>query len=126
MMTAIERAHVELSRIGHVNAHGTGTSLNDAAEARAINGLLGSTVPVWSAKGSLGHLMGAAGVTEALATVLALRSSLIPPTSGLNNIDPEIAHIDLVVGSPRPLVSQYALSNSFAFGGHNACVLLGT
>ena len=126
MMTAIERGHVDLSEIGHVNAHGTGTSLNDAAEARAINGLLGSTVPVWSAKGSLGHLMGAAGVAEALATVLALGNSLIPPTAGLNSIDPEIARIDLVVGRPRPLVSQYALSNSFAFGGHNACVLLGT
>jgi 3-oxoacyl-[acyl-carrier-protein] synthase II len=125
MRAALDSSGLAPTDIGQINAHGTGTVLNDKAEATAISAVLGPKVPTWSIKGSLGHLMGAAGTTEAIATLLALRHGTVPPTVGLGHIDEQLAKVDLVIGTPRKHAHRYAMSNSFAFGGHNACLVLG-
>ncbi|MGW0481287.1 beta-ketoacyl-[acyl-carrier-protein] synthase family protein [Nonomuraea sp. NPDC003214] len=109
--------------VGHVNAHGTGTVLNDAAESRVIRRVLPHGVPVTSLKGTLGHLIAGAGAVEAACAALSLREGLIPPTANLDVQDPEI-DLDVVTGSPRPLGTGLALSNSFGFGGHNVVLAL--
>jgi 3-oxoacyl-[acyl-carrier-protein] synthase II len=107
-----------------VNARGTSTPLNDASEAEAIVKVFGeSPPPVTSTKGVTGHLIGAAGAVETVASLLALRDGLVPPTANHERSDPEIT-IDVVAGSPRP-VRGAVLSNSFGFGGHNATLVLG-
>jgi 3-oxoacyl-[acyl-carrier-protein] synthase II len=117
--------------IAYVNAHGTSTPLNDAAETLALKLALGEErakqIPVSSTKSTIGHLLGAAGAVEAVATVAALRERVIPPTLGYEVPDPEL-DLDYVPGEARPLVSNNgapaALSNSFAFGGHNVTLVL--
>ncbi|MFM8861175.1 MAG: beta-ketoacyl-[acyl-carrier-protein] synthase family protein [Acidimicrobiia bacterium] len=126
MRSAIADAGLEPSDIRHVNAHGTSTPLNDAAEAAAITELFGpEAVPVTSFKGVTGHSLGAAGALEAVGAVLTIRHGLIPPTAGFTTPDPEMAPIDLVVGEPREWTPGPVLSNSFGFGGHNGCVVIG-
>ncbi len=128
---ALADAGVEAARIDYVNAHGTSTPLNDAAETRALKLALGehaARVPVSSLKGSTGHLLGAAGAVEALATVLALRERKAPPTVGLERADPEL-DLDYVPGAARPLARAdgtppLAISDSFGFGGHNAVLVI--
>jgi len=112
------------SRIGYINAHGTGTAANDATEAEAIHIALGNRaqdVPVGSTKSLTGHSIGATGAIEAVATVLALKNSLLPHTAGVVNVDSAL-ELDVLVNEPRPLNPQrdLALSNSLAFGGLNA------
>lgn len=112
------------SRVGYINAHGTGTQANDAVEAAAIHQGLGefaATVPVGSTKSQTGHGIGAAGAIEALATVLALDSGTLPFTAGVTEPDPSL-HLDVIVNQPRPMeaLRDLALSNSPAFGGLNA------
>jgi len=125
MQAALEDAGVEPSRVNHVNAHGTSTPLNDAAESEAISKVFGGTTPpVTSIKGVTGHLIGAAGAAEAVASLLSLRNGLVPPVANFETPDPEIT-ADVVVGSPRPIGEGVALSNSFGFGGHNASLVLG-
>ena len=115
--------------VHYVNAHGTSTGLNDVAEARALRLALGAraaAVPISSTKSTLGHLLGAAGAVEAVATVLALRAGLAPPNLGYDEPDPAI-DLDVVTGSARALPGDdalIALSNSFGFGGHNAVLCL--
>jgi len=110
--------------IRHINAHGTSTPLNDAAEAEAIAKVFGTPGPVvTSTKGITGHMLGAAGAIEAIAAVLTMANRLIPPTAGLRELDPEI-HLDVVAGEPRPWEPGPVLSNSFGFGGHNGCLVL--
>jgi 3-oxoacyl-[acyl-carrier-protein] synthase II len=110
--------------ITHINAHGTSTSLNDAAEAEAINKVFGSPAPVvTSIKGVTGHALGAAGAIEAVASVLTIANRLIPPTAGLTKLDPEI-RLDVVAGEPRPWEPGPVISNSFGFGGHNGCLVV--
>lgn len=112
--------------IVHINAHGTGTPLNDAAESEAIAKVFGSPgPPVTSTKGVHGHALGAAGALEAVAVLLSMAERLIPPTRGFTDPDPELAPLDLVVGDPRPWEPGPTLSNSFGFGGHNGCLVLG-
>jgi 3-oxoacyl-[acyl-carrier-protein] synthase II len=112
------------SAIGHVNAHGTSTPLNDASEAEAIIKVFGgSPPPVTSTKGVTGHLIAAAGAVEAVASVLAARDGQAPPTANHQRTDPEIA-LDVIAGSPRS-VRGPVLSNSFGFGGHNATLVVG-
>jgi 3-oxoacyl-[acyl-carrier-protein] synthase II len=124
MQTALADAGLEPSEIGHVNAHGTSTPLNDAAEAEAVVKVFGEeSVPVTSAKGSIGHLVGGAGAVEAVATLLALRDGVVPPTANYERKDPELA-IDVVAGSPRKVTPAPVVSNSFGFGGHNATIIL--
>jgi 3-oxoacyl-[acyl-carrier-protein] synthase II len=112
--------------VDHINAHGTGTRANDAAEARAIRIALGAAAgrcPVTSIKGSIGHTLAAAGAIEAIATIQTLRSGIIPPTAGLATVDSEVA-LDLVRDRPREGRVRVALSHSFGFGGSNAVLCL--
>ncbi len=125
MELALAEAGVRPSEIRQINAHGTSTPLNDAAEAEAIAKLFGTpSPPVVSTKGVTGHALGAAGALEAVAVLLSMEHRLIPPTAGTAELDPEIT-IDVVVGEPRPWEPGPTLSNSFGFGGHNACVVIG-
>jgi 3-oxoacyl-[acyl-carrier-protein] synthase II len=124
MQLALDDAGLDPSAIGHVNAHGTSTPLNDAAEAEAIRKVFGDTPPpVTSTKGVTGHMIGAAGAAEAIACLLALQNGVVPPTANLERLGDDIA-LDVVSGSPRALAPKPALSNSFGFGGHNATLIL--
>jgi 3-oxoacyl-[acyl-carrier-protein] synthase II len=125
MQLALEDAGLAATAIGHVNAHGTSTPLNDAAEAEAIRKVFGDTPPpVTSTKGVTGHLVGAAGATEAVVCLLALTHSEAPPTANLERLGDDIA-LDVVAGETRTLGPAPApvLSNSFGFGGHNATLV---
>lgn len=124
MQLALDDAAVEPSAIGHVNAHGTSTPLNDAAEAEAVRKVFGDSAPVvTSTKGVTGHLIGAAGAVEAVAAMLSVRDGIVPPTANLENLGDDI-ELDVVAGSPREVGPKPAISNSFGFGGHNACLVL--
>ncbi|MEO7836872.1 MAG: beta-ketoacyl-ACP synthase II [Acidimicrobiales bacterium] len=124
MRLALADAGIEPSGVGHINAHGTSTPLNDAAEAEAIVKVFGeSGPPVTSTKGALGHLIGAAGAVEAVASFLAMRDGLVPPTANHERSEPELG-IDVVAGEPRAWDPAPVVSNSFGFGGHNATLVL--
>lgn len=124
MSLAMEDANVTIDQIGHINAHGTSTPLNDLAEAEAITKVFGATPPpVTSTKGITGHGLGAGGAIEAVAVCLSIERALIPPTSGYEQPDPDI-HLDIVAGSARPWDPAPVLSNSFGFGGHNGCLVI--
>jgi 3-oxoacyl-[acyl-carrier-protein] synthase II len=126
MELAIADAGLTPADITYINAHGTSTPLNDAAEAEAILKVFGSDAPpVTSFKGVTGHSLGAAGALEAVGIVLGMQKGLIPPTAGYQTPDPDMAPIDLVVGEAREWVPGPTLSNSFGFGGHNGCVVIG-
>lgn len=123
---ALDDAGVDAGEVRHINAHGTSTPLNDAAEAHAIDKIFGSPGPiVTSTKGVTGHGLGAAGAIEATAVLLAMDRRLVPPTAGFSTQDPELPAIDLVVGGARTWEPGVSLSNSFGFGGHNGCLVLG-
>jgi 3-oxoacyl-[acyl-carrier-protein] synthase II len=125
MELALADAGVAPGGIGHINGHGTSTPLNDAAEAEAIAKVFGPDCPpVTSTKGVTGHALGAAGALEAVAVLLSMDRKLVPPTVGLVDKDPNVT-IDIVMGEPRPWTPSPALSNSFGFGGHNGCLVLG-
>jgi 3-oxoacyl-[acyl-carrier-protein] synthase II/nodulation protein E len=126
MRRALADTNIEdpASRVGYVNAHGTGTPTNDAVEAAAIQLALGpyaSHIPVSATKSLTGHSIGATGAIEALATVLALHDANLPHTAGITEDDPAL-NLDIIVNQPRPLDPEkdLALSNSLAFGGLNA------
>ena len=129
---ALADAGVTPDEVAYVNAHGTSTQLNDSAETAALKRALGEArakqIPVSSTKSSIGHLLGAAGAVEAVATLEALNTRVIPPTLGYEVPDPEL-DLDYVPGEARPLISAnggppVAISNSFAFGGHNVSLIL--
>ena len=124
MVRAIQLAGLTAGDIGHINAHATGTTVGDVAEAKAINNAVGNRAAVYAPKAALGHSVGASGASEAILTILALRDGLIPPTLNLKNLDPEI-DLDVVAGSPRPGNYEYAVNNSFGFGGHNVALAFG-
>lgn len=125
MRLALADAGLEPGDIGHINAHGTSTPLNDAAEAAAITEIFGPRgVPMTSTKGVTGHALGAAGALEAVAMLLAMEHRLIPPTAGTTVVDPEFT-IDLVLGSARGWNPAPSISNSLGFGGHNGSIILG-
>jgi len=133
---ALRDAELLPEHVDYVNAHGTSTPLNDRAETAALKAALGehaANVPVSSTKSAIGHLLGAAGAVEAIATVLALRDGVAPPTLGLEEPDEDL-DLDYVPGEARPLVSRgtngsagrlVGLSNAFGFGGHNAVLCVG-
>jgi 3-oxoacyl-[acyl-carrier-protein] synthase II len=122
MALAAEQAGWAPADIDYINAHGTGTPVGDVAETKAIKRFLGAAagrVPVSSTKGATGHLFGAAGGIEAVASVMALRTGWIPPTLGLTEADPE-CDLDYVPLKARHTNPSHVLSNGFGFGGHNA------
>ena len=123
MREALADARLRPDEVTHINAHGTGTLLNDAAEAEAITTVFGPGGPaVTSIKGVTGHSLGAAGAIEAVALALTYLHREIPPTRGTTTLAPDL-RIDVVL-EPRPWTPAPALSNSFAFGGHNASLLM--
>jgi 3-oxoacyl-[acyl-carrier-protein] synthase II len=119
---ALADAGVEPSEVDYVNAHGTGTKLNDEAEAAVLRAVLGE-VPTSSTKSMTGHLMGAAGALEAVIAVQALRTGLLPPTLNLEEIDPACAGPDHIRDTARRADPRVVVSTSFGFGGHNAVVV---
>ncbi len=127
MRGALERAKVEPTRVGYINAHGTATPLGDAAETRAIKAVFGDhayDLAVSSTKSMMGHTFGAAGAIEAIMCILALRDGVLPPTINLHEPDPE-CDLDYVPNEARRVQVDVALSNAMGLGGHNGCVLLG-
>jgi 3-oxoacyl-[acyl-carrier-protein] synthase II len=124
---AIKDAGLEPSDIDYVNAHGTSTQLNDAGETRALKLALGEhayKVPISSTKSMIGHLLGAAGAVEAIATLLTINRGIIHPTINYENQDPD-CDLDYVPNTARRQDVRIAISNGFGFGGHNAVVVLG-
>jgi 3-oxoacyl-[acyl-carrier-protein] synthase II len=125
MQLALDDAGLDASEIGHVNAHGTSTPLNDATEAEAIRKVFADhKLPVTSTKGVTGHMIAGAGAAEAVISLLSLRDGVVPPTANLDQIGDDI-DLDVVGGEPRPIEAKPVLSNSFGFGGHNATLILG-
>ncbi|HKI26343.1 MAG TPA: beta-ketoacyl-ACP synthase II [Candidatus Sulfotelmatobacter sp.] len=124
MRNAVRDAAISPSEVGYVNAHGTSTPIGDTLEAHAIRNFFGDhKLAVSSTKSMTGHLLGGAGGLEAGITVLALRDQILPPTINLENPDPETAGMDLVPNHSRKAEIEYAMSNSFGFGGTNGALL---
>ncbi|MGO4445983.1 3-oxoacyl-ACP synthase KasA [Mycobacterium sp. 2YAF39] len=124
MKRAMESAGLESKDISHINAHATATPIGDIAEANAIRVAGVEHAAVYAPKSALGHSIGAVGALESILTVLALRDGVIPPTLNYETPDPEI-DLDVVAGEPRYGDYQYAINNSFGFGGHNVALAFG-
>ena len=124
MRLALADAGIEADDVKQVNAHGTSTPLNDAAEAAAVSEVFGERkVPVVSIKGVTGHALGAAGALEAAAALLSIEKQLIPPTANTKVLSDEMT-IDVVMGEARPWTPGPVISNNFGFGGHNGSVVI--
>ena len=126
MRAALRDAAIAPEQIGYVNAHGTATPANDVTEAAAIRAVFGAhtdRLAVSSTKSMHGHALGASAALECLATALALRDGVLPPTANFTELDPE-CDLDVIPNQARPAEVEYALSNSFAFGGLNAVLAL--
>jgi len=126
MRNALASAGLKPEQIGYINAHGTSTRLNDKSETAAIKAVFGEhayKIPVSSTKSMTGHLLGGAGALEAMFTALAIRDGILPPTINYETPDPE-CDLDYVPNKARRAEVQYALSNSFGFGGHNGTIIL--
>ena len=124
MQQALDDAGIGPRDVGHINAHGTSTDLNDAAEAEAVRKVFGDAAPpVTSSKGVFGHMIAGAGAAEAIVALCSIRDGIVPATANLEHLGDDIG-LDVVAGSPRQVGSGPALSNSFGFGGHNATLVL--
>jgi 3-oxoacyl-[acyl-carrier-protein] synthase II len=125
MRAAIDDAGLDISAIGHVNTHGTGTKPNDLTETQAIKSVFGQfacNIPITSIKSMTGHLMGAAGAAEAIAAVMSLVEGRIPPTINYETPDPE-CDLPIVIGEVRKWDGEAVLTNSSGIGGNNACLV---
>jgi 3-oxoacyl-[acyl-carrier-protein] synthase II len=126
MKMAFADAGISPEDVGYVNAHGTSTPLGDPAETRVLKNALGEekarATPISSTKGATGHCLGAAGAVEAIFTILALQRGILPPTINYETPDPE-CDLDYIPNEARPQQVEIGVSNSFGFGGHNACVV---
>ncbi|GAB08992.1 3-oxoacyl-[acyl-carrier-protein] synthase II [Gordonia araii NBRC 100433] len=125
MARAIQTAGLTKNDISHVNAHATSTPIGDTAEAIGIQAAVGSHAAIYAPKSALGHSIGAVGALESVLTMKAVEEGVIPPTLNLENLDPECGDIDVVHGKPREGNYEYALNNSFGFGGHNVAIAIG-
>jgi 3-oxoacyl-[acyl-carrier-protein] synthase II len=122
MEAALRSARTSAEAVDYINAHGTATLFNDAAEGKAISELFGR-VPVSSTKSMMGHALGAAGAIEAVVCLLALQHQFLPPNINFRSAD-EGFDLDIVANQSRPAQVRAALSNSFGFGGTNASILM--
>jgi len=126
MRMALADAGMGPSQIDYINAHGTSTPLGDIAETKAVKAVFGPaarSLAISSTKSSIGHLLGASGGVEMVATVLAMQDQVAPPTINLDTPDPQ-CDLDYVPNQPRPMKIESAMSNSFGFGGHNASLVI--
>ena len=125
MQMAIEESGMRPDEVDHINTHGTSTPIGDISEPKAIVGLFGDyaqRISINSTKSMTGHLLGAAGAVESIATILAIQHSLVPPTINHFTDDPNIPALDFTFNQPRQRDIRFALSNAFGFGGHNVCL----
>ncbi len=126
MQAAIKRAGISPDKIGYINAHGTSTPLGDDIELTAIKRLFGDAlkhISISSTKSAIGHLLGAAGAVEAIYTAMAIKTGILPPTLNLDDPSDVAAGLDLVPHKAKQKDVEYAISNSFGFGGTNACLV---
>lgn len=124
---ALADAGVAPDEVGYINAHATGTPVGDVCEAKIIENVFGDAtgkVPISSSKAQTGHLLSAAAAIEAATCLIALERQLVPPTLNLENPDPECSKLNHVCGQPRNSPVEFAMSNSFGFGGNNTCLIL--
>lgn len=128
MRLAIEDAGLTPEDIDYINVHGTSTPLGDIAEVKAIKGVFGEHAPklnISSTKSMTGHLLGAAGAVETIASILAVKNNIVPPTINHSTEDPEIdSSLNLTINKAQEREVNTAISNTFGFGGHNACVMV--
>ena len=125
MREAVSDSEMQLSDVDHINTHGTSTPIGDISEPKAVVSLFGdiaSDITLNSTKSMTGHLLGAAGAVEAIATVLAVKNDIVPPTINHFTDDPNIPQLDFSFNKPTKRRVDFALSNAFGFGGHNACL----
>lgn len=125
MRWAIEDSGMQISDVDHINSHGTSTPIGDISEPKAVVSLFGEhahKLTLNSTKSMTGHLLGAAGAVEAIATILAVRNDVVPPTINHFTDDPNIPNLDFSFNKPTYRRVDFALSNTFGFGGHNACL----
>jgi 3-oxoacyl-[acyl-carrier-protein] synthase II len=120
---ALRTAGLDPADVGHVNCHATSTPVGDVAETVAVKKAIGEHPVLTAPKGSLGHLLGAAGAVECIATILAVREGLVPPTGNLENLDPDVT-LDVVAGEARKVTLEAAINDSFGFGGHNVALAI--
>ena len=129
MKAALEEAELKPEQISHINTHGTSTPQGDVAEIKAIQKLFGEhayRIAINSTKSMTGHLLGAAAAIEAIAVIFAIREEKVPPTINIFELDPEIdPQLDIVKNQYAERKIQYAISNSFGFGGHNTSIVFG-
>ena len=127
MENTLRDAGMKPEEVDHINTHGTSTPLGDVAELKAISHVFGShakNININSTKSMTGHLLGAAGAIEAIASILAMKHSLVPPTINHTTVDENIdPALNLTLNTPQKREIKVAMSNTFGFGGHNACVL---
>lgn len=125
MKDALEQAGLKPEDIGYINAHGTSTPIGDIIELSAIRSVFGGCAPcVSSTKGATGHMMGAGGITEVIACLMACREGILPHTLNVTELDPECQGVDVIIEKPRKAAIQAAMSNAFGFGGQNSCVIV--
>jgi len=125
MRQAVEESGMKVTDVDHINTHGTSTPIGDISEPKAIMGLFGDhayKMALNSTKSMTGHLLGAAGAVEAIATILAIKNGMVPPTINHFHDDPQIPALDFTFNHAKPRDVQFALSNAFGFGGHNVCL----
>jgi 3-oxoacyl-[acyl-carrier-protein] synthase II len=127
MEDALAQAGLSPADIGYVNAHGTSTPVGDVIELSAIRTVFGENGPaVSSTKGATGHMMGAGGITEVIACLLACQEGILPHTLGATQLDEACQGVDVIVGAPRTASIHAAMSNAFGFGGQNSSVIVGS
>ena len=125
MRQAVEESGMKITDVDHINTHGTSTPIGDISEPKAIMGLFGEhayKMALNSTKSMTGHLLGAAGAVEAIATILTIKNGMVPPTINHFHDDPQIPALDFTFNHARQRDVRFALSNAFGFGGHNVCL----